>query len=400
MRNKGYTLIELLGVMIILALLLSLVIPSIINVIKSSTEKSDNLINDLVIDATELYIDDYSSEFYEIYGNTYCIPLTELVELNYLKENIEYEGKDITDTKSVKISYTDKYNYEIVDNDTCTKKLITYNNGQEIYFDVEKGTGCTKEEYESSYDLDAADYLNSKTGYNGFVNISTDGTSSTEKLEKQNSCLKFYAFNNDSKSKTISLLLDHNTTATIAWNSSGSNTSGPSEVITQLKSDTSSWNGTITPLNYVVSQTTGGNYTIQYSENEYKARLITANEIAQITENKKFDESTSVDDEYFYFDTNSTSKSLTCGTGDTSGCNYGWLYDRTYIECEKYGCLNNSDLSSPQTMYGYWTSTTTYRDDSNVWRIGFAAILYNNHVVYYENSFGVRPVIEVLKTNL
>lgn len=393
MRNKGYTLIELLGVMIILALLLSLVIPSVINVIKSSTEKSDNLVNDLVIDATELYMDDYSNEFYEIYGNTYCIPLTELVELNYLKENIEYEGKDITDTKSVKISYTDKYNYEIVDNDTCTKKLITYNNGQEIYFDVEKGTGCTKEEYESSYDLDAADYLNSKTGYNGFVNISTDGTSSTEKLEKQNSCLKFYAFNNDSKSKTISLLLDHNTTAKIAWNSSDSNTSGPSEVITQLKTDTSSWNGTITPSNYTVFQTSGVNYTIKYRENDYKARLITANEVAKITSNFDFDESITTYSQWFYFDTNTTTQSETCQSGNISSCNYGWLYDRTGTNCLSYGCLNKSEIA----MDGYWTATIP--KDSN-----YSWVIHRNSYFKFSNitktSYGVRPVIEVLKTNL
>ena len=393
MRNKGYTLIELLGVMIILALLLSLVIPSVINVIKSSTEKSDNLVNDLVIDATELYMDDYSNEFYEIYGNTYCIPLTELVETNYLKENIEYEGKDITDTKSVKISYTDKYNYEIVDNDTCTKKLITYNNGQEIYFDVEKGTGCTKEEYESSYDLDTNDYLNSKTGYNGFVNNAADGTSSTEKLEKQNSCLKFYVFNNDSKSKKVNLILDHNTTALVAWNSSGSNTSGPSEVITQLKSDTSSWNGTIMPKNYTVSTTSGVNYIIKYNENEHKARLITANEVAKITNNIKFDESISTYSEWFYFDTNTNIQSDTCKIEDISGCNYGWLYDRTNKSCTSYGCLNNSNI----TIDGYWTATMP--DNATfAWTVRHNSFVKHSSVT--SNSHGVRPVIEVLKTNL
>ena len=39
MKNRGYTLIELLGVIIILALLTTLVFPSVINTIKKSNDE-------------------------------------------------------------------------------------------------------------------------------------------------------------------------------------------------------------------------------------------------------------------------------------------------------------------------------------------------------------------------
>ena len=37
------------------------------------------------------------------------------------------------------------------------------------------------------------------------------------------------------------------------------------------------------------------------------------------------------------------SSSSTCTAGNTTGCKYGWLYDRTGTTCKAYGCLNNSD---------------------------------------------------------
>ena len=85
--------------------------------------------------------------------------------------------------------------------------------------------------------------------------------------------MKFYAFNDDGKD-TVNLILDHNTTAKQAWNSSGSNASGPKEVLTQLNDDTKNWVGTETPSNYTMDQSTQvskAKYTIDYSG--YKANL-------------------------------------------------------------------------------------------------------------------------------
>ena len=135
--------------------------------------------------------------------------------------------------------------------------------------------------------------------------------------------MKFHAFNDDG-SDTINLLLDHNTTSSVAWASSSvyENKNGPIDILSQLKTDTNAWVGTETPENYSIAQSdqdSGAKYTIDYSN--YKARLITASEVARITKNTTWNEATSTN--FFYFDTNTETESTTCKNGDISGCQYG-----------------------------------------------------------------------------
>ena len=57
MKNRGFTLLELLGVIIILALLTTLVFPSVLNAIKKSSDQTDKLSMDLISNATDIYIE-------------------------------------------------------------------------------------------------------------------------------------------------------------------------------------------------------------------------------------------------------------------------------------------------------------------------------------------------------
>jgi hypothetical protein len=122
--------------------------------------------------------------------------------------------------------------------------------------------------------------------------------------------------------------------------------------------------------------------------------LITAQEVAQITGNTTFDEKTS--SSIFYFDTNTTTESKTCKYGNTSGCNYGWLYDRTDTDCTNYGCLNNSDLST----YGYWTISPNASTSGYAWSVYYNGGTLTNGYVGGAHRHGVRPVITVAKSNL
>ena len=282
-----------------------------------------------------------------------------------------------------------------------TQQFKTYKKGDVVYYDVTTGLGCSEATYESSYgtatvsawseddwdyvDKEVTDYLNSVTGYNGVTKASN----------LQNGCMKFYAFNDDG-GDTLNLILDHNTTAVSYWNSSGDNTEGPAEVTAQLKTDTSSWKGTITPANYTMNQSSassGANYTVDYSD--YKSRLITANEIAKITGNTGWGETSELSSYYYFHDLSTNYKT---GRGDvcaSTGCKYGWLYDRTNTSCTTYGCLNNSESQ----MYGYWTVSSNASDSYLAWYVnyyGFASYCNVNYVGYY----GVRPVITILKSQL
>ena len=240
-----------------------------------------------------------------------------------------------------------------------------FENGEVVYFNVTSGELCSSSEY-------------------------TETQSNTGVKE---GCMKFYAFNDDGKNK-VNLILDHNTTQYAAWNSSGSNSSGPKDLLDQLKADTRLWKGTETPSNYTMDQTiqkSNANYKINYST--YKARLITAQEIAKITGYKEWDEKSSTN--VYYFDTKTSSPSPTCKSGNTTGCKYGWLYDRTYTSCIDYGCLNNSNVY----MIGYWTASSYSNSSSSAWYVNYGGFVVSGGVST-TNYFGVRPVIEVLKSKL
>ncbi len=254
-----------------------------------------------------------------------------------------------------------------------------YSNGEIVYFDVSTGKKCT------NYNLE-----NSKTGYNGIDN----------KLGNQNSCLKFYAFN-DIGSDTVNLLLDHNTTAVSSRNSVGDNKYGPKEVLEQLKLDTKNWKGTIAPSNYTTG-ITGRRYTVDY--NGHNSRLISSNEVATIIGNLGYDEN-KIWTSYF-FDTGGVVESSTCKVGNTTGCKYGWIYDRTSTDCATEGCLNNAEVD----ISGYWTMSAV----SEVSEVEDHLNMCNGHIVFgishhgrmgkacpnNAEHYGVRPVIEVLKSKL
>ena len=53
--------------------------------------------------------------------------------------------------------------------------------------------------------------------------------------------MKWYTFNDNESSSTVNMILDHNTTALVAYNSTGDN-SEMKEVKVALENDTESWN--------------------------------------------------------------------------------------------------------------------------------------------------------------
>ena len=386
MKNKGFTLIELLAVIVVLAIIALIATPIIMNTIKNAKKGSAERGADNYIKQVETAIATSKLDNKEVADGTYTIdengnltgtglPDGKLtIEMNGEKPKsgtvVISNGQVTTDSTMEMGDYTVSYNptnkkYEATEKGNTPQPTKTYTNGEVVYFNVTTGEKC------SNY---------------------TESQSNTGVKE---GCMKFYAFN-DNGGDTLNLILDHNTTATVVWNSSGSNASGPSEVLTQLKNDTSSWKGTITPSNYTMDQTgqtSNANYTIDYSG--YKARLITSQEIAQITDNTTWNEKTATNSNFYYFDSKTKTASDTCKSGNTTGCQYGWLYDRTGNDCTKYGCLNNSD----QTTVGYWTSSSRADVSGNAWNVNCLGNVGNDFV--NNSSYrGVRPVINVLKSKL
>ena len=392
-KKKGFTLIELLAVIVVLAIIALIATPIVMNAIEKSKKGAAERSADNYIDAVETTV---ATERLEgnILEGTYVINDKGNLEGNSLTEPLEIDmngnkpssgtitikdGQVTTDTTLTIGDYTVSYNEE--NNKYEATELKKYTNGEVVYFNVTTGEKCSSSDY----------------------------TETQSNVGTKSGCMKFYAFNDDG-GDTVSLILDHNTTATVAWISEadyvaaggtesdygiyGKNDKEPLTLLAQLKTDTSSWKGTETPANYIMDQTgqtSNAKYTIDYSS--YKARLITAQEIATITGNTSWDEKTASRD--YYFDSKTDTESDTCKEGDTSGCKYGWLYDRTSTFCTTYGCSNNSDKET----YGYFTASSSANSINGAWS-----------VVYYGSGsgidvgggagYGVRPVIEVLRSKL
>ena len=166
-------------------------------------------------------------------------------------------------------------------------------------------------------------------------------------------CMKFYIYAEDSTSYTM--ILDHNTTATVAWNSSGKNSGGPVTVNASLTTDTAGWVGT--------------------------TRLISAQEVVNITGTSW--NATASRSSYF-------EGSQKSGQGTSA---YAWLFDRT-ADCTSYGCSVADSSNS-----GYWTSSPNTGNSSYAW-CAYSSGGVGNYYVYNSGSCGVRPVMTLSKSSI
>ena len=359
MRKKGFTLIELLAVIVILAVIAVIATPAVLNIIEDSKKSAAEASARSIVGAAKTH---YMQNIMDNKPNS---------NVDLSTNTLKYDGEqakkgllsyDTNGNVSGKM-YISGYCIEVAADGTITStktnesecsidipQVTTYTNGTVVYYNPETNTKCTSAEA-----------------------VSTTGT--------KTGCMRWYAFN-DEGTDTINLLLDHNTTATVAWISkedyiaaggteaewglSGNNNKGPITALKQLESDTSTWNKSI------------------------NARLIEASEIATITGNNGW----TVGDDSYYFHTNSNTEYK--GAAGTN--KYAWLFDNTR-ECTTYGCNveDSINVGYYSSNTGYWTNTA-YSGNSNL-----ALIVSNRGTLSYNSVgvadyLGVRPVITVQKS--
>ena len=321
--KKGFTLLEMLAVIVVISILSLIILPNITGQLADKKEEISKVSQKIILSAAELYANET--------GNTYqTITINDLVEAGKLEQPIidQKTGKEISLTKEISIDASG--NACIVGIDGCDRITYKqYKNGEIVYFNPETGKKCASSEA-----------------------VNTTGT--------KIGCMKWYAFNDESESATVNVILDHNTTANVAWNSTGNN-SEMKEAADTLKTDTSTWENT--------------------------ARLITANEIAKITGHPTFDASKE-NQKYFYLDSNNQTQTANA----SNKSKYAWLFDYT-DGCTSYGC-NKADSSNP----GYLTSTPSKDDSTSAWRVDRLGDLVSLDVA--DPGYGVRPVITISKFKL
>ena len=360
MKKKGFTLVELLAVIVILAVILTIAVPAVKKTIDNAKKKSaendalmikniaekyytSNLDKDEEITGIDLSTDtlSYSGEkptkgylyftedgiaYGKMYINGYCVEVKS--DGTNTSEKVSIEECNITNVSTGNNNdQKDEYPKEgpyIVSFDG-----LRYENGEIIYYNPVANKKCSKEEA-----------------------VSTMGT--------KDGCMKWYAFLDDGSSK-LKLILDHNTKDIVAWNSTGSNVNGAITAKEQLKSDITNWNEKV----------------------KSTARFITAEEIASITKYPRWSNKT-----YFLHNNSTNQYQGSAGTNQ-----YSWLFNNT-SGCKNFGC----DAEQSGTN-GYWTDSTYYANTTSAWVVDYFGYL-GTGTVNVSNSNGIRPVIEVDKTIL
>lgn len=387
--KKGFTLIEVLGVIILLGLLALIVFPSVVNQMKKIDSNISESSKKIIYMAADEYIADNKNKYQDNFDyNSYIVvKLNMLVNNGYLSNNI-----DIKDYKYVKINIENgnSNSYTMLED---LEKHDLFDNGEVIYFNPTTGKKCSKNDYTTN--------LNNYST----TNTLSDGTKSPTGLK--NGCMKWYAFNDNIDNGLVNLILDHNTSGNVAWNSGNSNKK-MNEVAIRLKSDTNSWSDSII-LNKKIDN---------FDYAGYKARLITADEVAQITgaaevlewSSSKLVQCPAVIGSsicIFYFDgadgTNATWQSQVVNKKGAS--KFGWLFENLYL-CTSYGCNiedNNTysygteNSTNKNYIYSYWTSTSVNNTSTNIWRVYRDGSLGRGGAVTSTSEHGVRPVIMVNK---
>lgn len=119
MKNKGFTLIELIGTLVILSLLLIIIAPLVTRSLRNGIKKADEQAKTNIELAAKNWASDNKGLLPKIQNNSYNIKVSEMINQGYLDDEIKLPGNDTNpDTVCVKITKTnetnsvkDKYEY-------------------------------------------------------------------------------------------------------------------------------------------------------------------------------------------------------------------------------------------------------------------------------------------------
>lgn len=115
MKKNGFTLAELLGVIVILAAIALVAFPPIINQIKKSRGDLDNALNTVILTASEQYLEENNKSL----SGIYCIKLNVLVNDGKLSDPITDSNGSIVPLNSIfYIDYnSNNYFYSVFTNE-------------------------------------------------------------------------------------------------------------------------------------------------------------------------------------------------------------------------------------------------------------------------------------------
>ena len=362
-KEKGFTLIELLAVIVILAILMVVAVPKILNVIENSRKSAAESSIKLVKDAIKTQVTSESmmgTNFTSDESGCYTFNFDDQTSGNAKelqlknKENItgtiKYcNGKFSDDTLVFNGVEIKEENKKVVCKRASEKTLHT--DGTHTFGSIgSKGT------------LSSGDAFDCDVNGDGKYNPDTERFYYVTDMDDSTAVLIYY--NNVEKGKPSNSKL-------VAYDKSGENWHGPRTAIEQLPS-TSEWRNVSLTSNVrsIIAQdgtnsTTGGSLPSNFSYSGKAARLLTIQEVRKATGNKDIP---------------------TRQAGELDNFNY-------LLENTKY---SNASIGN----YGYWLENPHSGLSDNAWSVsGDIRRVYGNPVSD-AGFYGVRPAIEVLKSNI
>ena len=361
-RRNGFTLIELLAVIVVLAVIALIATPIMIGIIGDAKKGAakDSMYG--YVKAVELSETRKIITIENVMTGTYTTQDGNLYQASTKVLDVNFKGTKPEDGGTVTVTNGQVTSAEL----TFDGIKVSYNGTEAII--VESGgptptptptptPAPTPTPTPQVYTDGTAIYYNPVTGKK-----CNDYKAENSLNENKVGCMKWYAFNTIETSNTVNLILDHNTTYAVKWNST--------QVNTEMKEVKEEVDKLVSVLKW-----------------KDTPRLIEANEIAKITGNTEFDAVDPDKDYGFYLDTNTDSSDPNKGKGTSA---YKWLFDYTR-DCTSNGCSITDNGT-----FGYWTSSPMVSYTTYAWHVNCYGHLYFTHVT--SGSFGVRPVITVSKS--
>lgn len=127
MNEKGFTLVEVLAIIILISILTILITPNLLKLRNKVDKKRLEEVNNIIISKAKYYVssNELKDEIKSVSsGSKYVITLSDLKENNYLEEDFS----DVYVTPSniiITVQYNNAiYNYEVIDN---SENVCTFN---------------------------------------------------------------------------------------------------------------------------------------------------------------------------------------------------------------------------------------------------------------------------------
>ena len=373
MNKEGYTLVELLAVIMILGIIALIAIPTVSILIEDSKKKAAEVSALHYLKAIE-----DQNALAKLLPEKYT-PITsgDVNEINVnIKGDLPKEGTVTIENGKVTglTACIGGYNVTYDGSKTTVGSRCGSASEPQLTFN---GTFVAPEEGETHKGIV---YVNPTD-----LEVECDQNNSTIGIGPVNSsgCLKFYVYNTEGSN--YKMILDHDLSET-KWNSTSTAVSeGMKEVKTTLESDTNGWLG--------------------------NPRLIGADEIAHLVGADREDtikwslskqytyyasENTDINTYFYQFSLDGSGTTYSSSDGwykrlsSSDVSKYAWLYN--YVgNCENYGCNYNGKY--PDFASFYWTSTPVYETG--------ILVMHSFGQVYCvtPTSYGyIRPVIELPKS--